>query len=72
MTTLDDFIAQVDASLAVLGHSESYLSRLVFDDGKVIGRLRAGLSGVTVARLDRAKLALAHLTVAAEERRSVA
>ena len=72
MTTLNEFMAQVDAALAVLGHSESYLSRLVFDDGKVIGRLRTGVSGVTVARLDRAKLALTQLVVAAEEKQAAA
>lgn len=72
MTTLDDFIAQVDAALAVLGHSESYLSRLVFDDGKVIGRLRAGVSGVTVARLERARSSLAQLLSAAEQKRAAA
>jgi len=58
MTTIAAFIDRIDMALPALGHSESYLSRLIFDDGKVIGRLRAGTSGVTVARLEKASAAL--------------
>ncbi len=61
MTTTAAFLDRVDAARGLLGHSDSYLSRLIFDDGKVVGRLRAGSGSVTIARLERADLALGEL-----------
>ncbi|WP_313044858.1 hypothetical protein [Brevundimonas sp.] len=61
MTTTSNFLAKVDAAQAVLGHTDSYLSRLIFDDGKVVARLRSGTGSVTIARLEKATAALAAL-----------
>jgi hypothetical protein len=72
MTTIADFIAEADRARAKLGHSESYLSRLVFDDGKVLGRLRSGAASVTVARLDKARSTLGKLLTAAAQKREAA
>lgn len=54
-----DLLKRIDAALQELPHTESYLSRLIFNDGKVIGRLRSGSADVTTGRLERAAEALA-------------
>lgn len=56
-TTIQRFVARCDAYSASRRIKASYLSRLLFDDGKVIEALRAG-SDVTVRRLERAEILL--------------
>lgn len=60
MTTIESLLKRCDAYRARRGISDSYLSRLLFDDGKIIGALRRG-SDMTSRRLERAHAELARL-----------
>lgn len=60
MTTLKTFLDRCDRYRGQRGISESYLSRLLFNDGKVVGALRGG-GNITLSRLDRAQAELLRL-----------
>ena len=57
MTTVADFVERCRAYQAQRGISGSYLSRLIFDDGKVLDAL-AGGADITIRRLARAEVLL--------------
>jgi hypothetical protein len=58
MTTIDRFLVRCDAYRGRRGITTSYLSRILFDDGKTLDSLRAGTAGLTVKRLARASIVL--------------
>lgn len=60
MTTLKSFLDRCDRYRERRDITESYLSRLLFNDGKVVGALRRG-GNITLLRLDRAKVELQRL-----------
>ena len=60
MTTIDRFVSRCADYRRARCISETYLSRLLFDDGKVIGSLRDG-ADITVRRLSRADIVLGEL-----------
>lgn len=57
MTTIADFVERCRAYQARRGISGSYLSRLLFDDGKVLDALASG-SDITIRRFARAEVLL--------------
>ncbi|HQT53578.1 MAG TPA: hypothetical protein PKX06_08860 [Phenylobacterium sp.] len=58
MTTIQAFLIRCDGYRHGRGISQSYLSRLLFDDGKVIDGLRSSACDVTTRRLQRAEVLL--------------
>lgn len=60
MTTLNDFLQRCEGYRKRRRISPSYLSRLLFNDGKVIGALNRG-GNITLARLARADAELQRL-----------
>lgn len=61
MTTTASFVQRCETYRARRGISRSYLSRLLFNDGKTLEGLRTGAADVTVRRLDRAATVLGEL-----------
>jgi hypothetical protein len=57
MTTIDAFLSRCRSYRSRRGISTSYLSRLLFDDGKVLDALDGG-ADVTTRRLSRAETLL--------------
>lgn len=54
MSLVQELIGQIDAYITRRGIKETTFGRLAVDDGKFVGRLRAG-KGVTVGLLERAR-----------------
>lgn len=58
MTTTEAFLMRCDDYRERRGIALSYLSRILFDDGKTLEALRSGHAGLTVRRLARAETIL--------------
>lgn len=71
MTTIASFLSRCDAYRLEREISGSYLSRLLFDDGKVLEALADG-ADVTVRRLTRAETLLGEFERALKRRGSSA
>ncbi len=54
MSTISDLLADIDAFLREKEMAETTFGRHAVNDGKFVGRLRAG-AGVTVATIDRVR-----------------
>ena len=58
MSTISDLLADIDAFLREKEMAETTFGRHAVNDGKFVGRLRAG-AGVTIATLERVRAYLA-------------
>lgn len=54
MTMLSDFLSEIDAFIERRGIKETTFGRLAVNDGKFVGRLRAG-KGVTLDLVERVR-----------------